>query len=221
MTKSELKAKIAEVEESLEESKGNKTIPKSHFEKLEKRLDELKSKLAEMERQEADEEEVRKKEQEEAAAKAEEEAAKKAKQEEEERKKAEKLKNKPKKAVKITAENTKDCREFLEKSGMRVVAARSSMPKVKRKVSTVIADNLFKTISGAVNREMTEEKLKKVNVKALEQAKKHGIEFLKSIREALGGIANDNQELIKRFTKNMDELIDKVKSKQEEMKQAA
>lgn len=220
MKKSEkIQERIAKLQKTLD----SPATPEAMIEKVQRTVNDLKEELIQAlqeEETEASEQaskaEKEAKEAEEAQAKSDEEKA------EAERKR---LAKKPKGYVPVTEDNKEDCKKFLEEHGMRVTKAKdhiaSSKPKTSKKVTTVIADNLFRTISGAVNKEMTNEKIKHLDVGALKEAKNHGKSLLKSLRKALGGISDDNSELLKRFESQFNELIEDIEEKISAMKQAA
>ncbi len=144
--------------------------------------------------------------------------------EKEQAKKDKKAKRTPEQAQKITRDNLDGCLETLKQHQFRVTKiseSQSQKSPVHRKLSTVVADKVSNTITAALRKEITKENIKRIDVDAWKDVKSDGIKFLKSLRKASGGIADDNAEMIKRFTASFDELLDEILAKKEEWSEAA
>ncbi|MEN9446582.1 MAG: hypothetical protein RL728_1094 [Bacteroidota bacterium] len=98
---------------------------------------------------------------------------------------------------------------------------RANHPVAKKRVSTIIAQGIAGTVKRAVSKEMGREKVMKINLDALAEAKKNFNLALRSLREALGGISSENDAFIKAFNSEMDEMISEVKEKQKAHKEKA
>ncbi|MEY5048907.1 MAG: hypothetical protein RLZZ175_2266 [Bacteroidota bacterium] len=98
---------------------------------------------------------------------------------------------------------------------------RANHPVAKKRVSTIIAQGIAGTVKRAVSKEMGREKVMKINIDALAEAKKNFNLALRSLREALGGISSENDAFIKAFNSEMDEMISEVKEKQKAHKEKA
>jgi anaerobic ribonucleoside-triphosphate reductase len=98
---------------------------------------------------------------------------------------------------------------------------KANQPVVKRRVSTLIAQGIAGTVKRAVSKELSREKVMKINLDALDQAKKNFNLALRSLRDALGGISSENDAFIKAFNTEMDEMISEVKEKQKAHKEKA
>ena len=96
---------------------------------------------------------------------------------------------------------------------------RANQPVVKRRVSTLIAQGIAGTVKRAVSKELSREKVMKINLDALDEAKKNFNLALRSLRDALGGISSENDAFIKAFNSEMDEMISEVKEKQKAQKE--
>ena len=96
---------------------------------------------------------------------------------------------------------------------------KANQPVVKRRVSTIIAQGIAGTVKRAVSKELSREKVMKINLEALDQAKKNFNLALRSLRDALGGISSENDAFIKAFNTEMDEMISEVKEKQKAHKE--
>ena len=96
---------------------------------------------------------------------------------------------------------------------------KANQPVVKRRVSTIIAQGIAGTVKRAVAKELSREKVMKINLEALDQAKKNFNLALRSLRDALGGISSENDAFIKAFNTEMDEMISEVKEKQKAHKE--
>jgi hypothetical protein len=92
---------------------------------------------------------------------------------------------------------------------------------VKRRVSTIIAQGIAGTVKRAISKELSREKVMKINLDALDEAKKNFNLALRSLRDALGGISSENDAFIKAFNSEMDEMILEVKEKQKVHKEKA
>jgi len=92
---------------------------------------------------------------------------------------------------------------------------------VKRRVSTIIAQGIAGTVKRAISKELSREKVMKINIDALDEAKKNFNLALRSLRDALGGISSENDAFIKAFNSEMDEMILEVKEKQKAHKEKA
>jgi hypothetical protein len=97
----------------------------------------------------------------------------------------------------------------------------SKTPVVKKKVSTLLSEGIVKSVRSAVLKEMTRDKVSKINVESLSSAKLSFSDALAHLRDALGGISSSNDTFIKSFIKTMDELISEVEEKQKSVKIAA
>ena len=95
---------------------------------------------------------------------------------------------------------------------------KANQPVVKRRVSTLIAQGIAGTVKRAVSKELSREKVMKINLDALDEAKKNFNLALRSLRDALGGISSENDAFIKAFNSEMDEMISEVKEKQKAQK---
>lgn len=174
-----------------------------------KKIGELESKLtsalAEEAQAEIDEEAERL---------AKEEADKKAKEEEEKSK----AKKKPEGLKKLDASNLDDCRKALEANDFKVKSAEERAKERKaatantKKISTIVAEK----VTGVFKSLFKKENIKKVDISKFETVKAKGVEFLNAIREASGGISDDNSEMVKRFRASVDELLAEAKKKQED-----
>jgi len=98
---------------------------------------------------------------------------------------------------------------------------RANHPIVKRRVSTLIAQGIAGTVKRAVSKELSREKVMKINLDALDEAKKNFNLALRSLRDALGGISSENDAFIKAFNSEMDEMISEVKEKQKAHKETS
>ena len=98
---------------------------------------------------------------------------------------------------------------------------RANHPVVKKRVSTIIAQGIAGTVKRAVSKELSREKVMKINLDALTEAKKNFNLALRSLRDALGGISSENDAFIKAFNSEMDEMISEVKEKQKAHKEKA
>ena len=96
---------------------------------------------------------------------------------------------------------------------------KANQPLVKRRVSTLIAQGIAGTVKRAVSKELSREKVMKINLDALDEAKKNFNLALRSLRDALGGISSENDAFIKAFNSEMDEMISEVKEKQKAQKE--
>jgi len=96
---------------------------------------------------------------------------------------------------------------------------KANQPVVKRRVSTLIAQGIAGTVKRAVSKELSREKVMKINLDALDEAKKNFNLALRSLRDALGGISSENDAFIKAFNSEMDEMISEVKEKQKAQKE--
>ena len=96
---------------------------------------------------------------------------------------------------------------------------KANQPVVKRRVSTIIAQGIAGTVKRAVSKELSREKVMKINLDALDEAKKNFNLALRSLRDALGGISSENDAFIKAFNSEMDEMISEVKEKQKAQKE--
>lgn len=111
-------------------------------------------------------------------------------------------------------EVVKDFAEYVEKYNL------SKKPKVKRdparvkRTSEVLADGIAATAGRAIKRELALDKVVKIKVAKLKEAKEHFSKGLSSMRSALGGISSDNDTFITDFDKQFDEWIDQVIEKQ-------
>jgi hypothetical protein len=206
-----------------------KKLPKSGIDFAEKKIkklqDELQKVLSEENAGPTEEElEAQRKEEE---TKAENERKEKEAKEAQEAAEKEKAKRKPKNGVKITNDNLKECREAIEAQGLRITKIserqKSEKPKTQRKVSTVLADNIIRAISGAVSHELNLDAVLGINVQKIEDALKHFEKGLMAMRAGLGGIEDDNSQMINTFRKNGKELIQLIldRQKQAEEKKAA
>lgn len=97
----------------------------------------------------------------------------------------------------------------------------SQAPVVKKKVSTILSEGIAKTVKRAVSKELTRDKVAKIDLDELKESKKSFEEGLKHLRNALGGISSSNDSFIKKFGSDMAELIKEVDEKQKQAKQAA
>ena len=91
---------------------------------------------------------------------------------------------------------------------------KASSPAKPKRVSSLIADGISRSISAAVRKELTAEKVVKIKVDKLEEASDVFQKGLKLLRESLSGIASTNNEFIDRFATQMKETIAQVKEKQ-------
>jgi uncharacterized protein YdcH (DUF465 family) len=98
---------------------------------------------------------------------------------------------------------------------------KANQPVVKRRVSTIIAQGIAGTVKRAISKELSREKVMKINIDALDEAKKNFNLALRSLRDALGGISSENDAFIKAFNSEMDEMILEVKEKQKAHKEKA
>jgi len=126
------------------------------------------------------------------------------------------------KKKKLSPEQATNCQEEIDKALARLEQKRKSStskpkgPKTQKRVSTVVSDNLIKTISGAIGKE---DDVKKIKVSQLLKVKTSGKQFLKDLRNSLGGIADDSDNFIKRFESRIDAIIKVVETKQKDLKE--
>jgi hypothetical protein len=129
-----------------------------------------------------------------------------------------KPKKKPEGLKKLTGENAEDCRQALENNGFKVTSAEERAKARKeatantKKISTIVAEK----VTGVFRSLFKKENIKKVDISKFETVKAKGVEFLNAIREASGGISDDNSEMVKRFRASVDELLEEAKKKQED-----
>lgn len=127
-------------------------------------------------------------------------------------------KKKPESLKKLDASNLDDCRKALEANDFKVKSAeerakeRKAATQNTKKISTIVAEK----VTGVFRSLFKKENIKKVDISKFETVKAKGVEFLNAIREASGGISDDNSEMVKRFRASVDELLEEAKKKQEE-----
>jgi hypothetical protein len=140
----------------------------------------------------------------------------------EEEEKKQKAKLKPKNPVKITGDNLDDCKKSIQEQGFRIQKIserqKNEKPKTKRKVSTILAENFIKALSGAISHEMTLEAVLNIEVSKIEEAIDHMAKALIACRAGLGGIEDDNSTMVQTFRKNGKELVDSIIDLQEKAK---
>jgi hypothetical protein len=129
-----------------------------------------------------------------------------------------KPKKKPEGLKKLDDSNLDDCRKALEANNFKVKSAEERAKERKaatantKKISTIVAEK----VTGVFRSLFKKENIKKVDISKFETVKAKGVEFLNAIREASGGISDDNSEMVKRFRASVDELLEEAKKKQED-----
>lgn len=113
----------------------------------------------------------------------------------------------------ILAAINKDCEET-DKAKLKVTSSsKRDKPKPKR-ASTILQEGITNGVSRVLKKEMTAEKVKKVNIDKLKEMKELGVKFLKVSRQAFGGVSSENDSFIKAFESDMNEKIKMVEEKQ-------
>lgn len=135
---------------------------------------------------------------------------------------------------KITAENktkaVSDCEETVKElkaelsviKGGRKPKKKSEPARVKR-TSEILADGISAIIGRTIKRELTLDKVGRIRVEKLREAREHFSKGLVAMRAALGGISKENDSFIDEFEKQTNEWIAQVVEKQKvaQEKQAA
>ncbi len=95
---------------------------------------------------------------------------------------------------------------------------KTTRKKSKAKtLSQVVASETFSATERVVKVQLKKD-AKGVKVDILKEAKKEGIEYIKSIAEAVNGIRDDASAPVKEFSEKMDKLISEVQERQNKLK---
>ena len=115
---------------------------------------------------------------------------------------------------KMTEKDVDRCNHLIKE--MRALLSKHSAttpkdkPLHKKKVSTMVADSLLKSISSPIRKEMGATKVKGLKVPKLKEAEKHFSQGLKYLRQGLGGISDGNDQFIKHFEDGFADLLKEV-----------
>ena len=97
-------------------------------------------------------------------------------------------------------------------------------PATKKRTSEVLADGFSSVFVRAIKRELTLEKVGKIKLTKLREARDKIVECLEAVRVGLGGISKDNEGFIEDFKSEVNKIFDEVEERQKkatELKQAA
>lgn len=218
-----MRADLKEMEESL-----SGALPDEMKKPMREGIKKLKADIASLEKQEAEEADKAVKEK---ADQAKREKAAQAKKEVEAKQKAEAAKKEKaekeakKKKGKVTAANAKDCEQLVsdlrkELNAFMAEQAPKSKKKRTKKSSATVATGIVRPIQSIARREMTAEKVSKIRVDKLREAREHFAKGLQQIKLAFGGINDSNSTILKNFQKEMNALIKEIETKQKDQKAA-
>ena len=200
----------------LKESLDNKLIDDSLKAKMRESIKTLEAEIKDLEKKEAAQQEDKRN----AEAKAKEAAEVKAEQEEQEKKE----KAAKRKKGKVSKQNAPDCAQLIDNVRKELAAFKaehSPKPKPRRKKSSAtVALGIVRPIQSIARREMTSDKVHKIRVERLEEAKDHFAKGLAQIKLAFGGINDSNSTILKNFNKEMGALIKEIEQLQKAKQEA-
>jgi len=102
--------------------------------------------------------------------------------------------------------------------------AKPAKPATKKRTSEVLADGFSAVFVRAVKRELTLDKVGKIKLAKLREARDKIVECLEAVRIGLGGISRENEGFIEDFKTEVNKIFDQVEERQkkaEETRQAA
>jgi len=100
-------------------------------------------------------------------------------------------------------------------------ASRAAHKAKKRRASEIVSSGIAGTVTRVVKMELSRDKVAKIKVDRLRDARDKFADGLKALRGALGGISSDNEGFIEDFEKSFNALIKTVEEKQKDIKGAA
>lgn len=120
---------------------------------------------------------------------------------------------------KITKENKGECDKILadikallnKHKTVKSQAPKPAAPAKKKALSVLVKDSVVSIMKRVITRDKNSKK--KVDVKKFEAAIKKGKEFLVALRKASNGISDDNDQMIKSFEKQMNEIVSTLQEK--------
>jgi hypothetical protein len=120
------------------------------------------------------------------------------------------------------AETVAQIRLLLDGHNKKKVS-KPARPATKKRTSEVLADGFSGVFVRAIKRELTLDKVGKIKLAKLREARDKIVECLEAVRVGLGGISKENEGFIEDFKSEMDKIFDEVEERQKkaETKQAA
>jgi hypothetical protein len=120
------------------------------------------------------------------------------------------------------AETVAQIRLLLDGHNKKKVS-KPARPATKKRTSEVLADGFSGVFVRAIKRELTLDKVGKIKLAKLREARDKIVECLEAVRVGLGGISKENEGFIEDFKSEMNKIFDEVEERQKkaETKQAA
>ena len=111
------------------------------------------------------------------------------------------------------AETVAQIRLLLDGHNKKKVS-KPARPATKKRTSEVLADGFSSVFVRAIKRELTLDKVGKIKLAKLREARDKIVECLEAVRVGLGGISKENEGFIEDFKTEVNKIFDEVEERQ-------
>jgi hypothetical protein len=111
------------------------------------------------------------------------------------------------------AETVAQIRLLLDGHNKKKVS-KPTRPATKKRTSEVLADGFSGVFVRAIKRELTLDKVGKIKLAKLREARDKIVECLEAVRVGLGGISKENEGFIEDFKTEVNKIFDEVEERQ-------